>query len=41
MIFSGKAEVEASEKTGEIEKQLTMVGQLVIERDSSVKASGR
>ena len=33
-IFSGKAEAKAAEKEGEI-------GQLVVERDFLVKASGR
>jgi len=40
-IFSGKAEVKAAEKEGEIEKLHAKIGQLVVERDFLVKASGR
>ena len=40
-IFSGKAEVQAAEKEGEIEKLHAKIGQLVVERDFLVKASGR
>ncbi|WP_302664676.1 transposase [Alloyangia pacifica] len=40
-IFSGKAEAKAAEKEGEIEKLHAKIGQLVVERDFLVKASGR
>ncbi|BAQ68838.1 transposase [Rhodovulum sulfidophilum] len=40
-IFSGKAEAKAAEKEGEIEKLHAKIGQLVMERDFLVKASGR
>ncbi|SFQ16715.1 transposase, partial [Tranquillimonas alkanivorans] len=39
-IFSGKAEVKAAEKVGEIEKLHAKIGQLVVERDFLAKASG-
>lgn len=40
-MFSGKAEENAAEKVGEIEKLHAKVGQLVVERDFLAKASGR
>ncbi|PYF12622.1 transposase [Rhodobacter viridis] len=40
-IFSGKAGAKAAEKEGEIEKLHAKIGQLVVERDFLVKASGR
>ncbi|NDK35270.1 transposase [Rhodovulum sulfidophilum] len=40
-IFSGKAEAKAAEKENEIEKLHAKIGQLVVERDFWVKASGR
>ncbi|MBL3559640.1 hypothetical protein JMM65_02450 [Rhodovulum sulfidophilum] len=40
-IFSGKAEAKAAEKENEIEKMHAKIGQLVVERDFWVKASGR
>ena len=40
-IFSGKAEAKAAAKEGEIEKLHAKIGQLVLERDFLVKASGR
>ena len=39
-IFSGKADAKATEKEGEIEKLHAKIGQLVVERDFLVKASG-
>ncbi len=41
VIFSGKAEAKAAAKEGEIEKLHAKIGQLVVERDFLVKASGR
>ncbi|WP_371742016.1 hypothetical protein [Citreicella sp. C3M06] len=38
--FSGKAEAKAAEREGEIEKLPAKIGQLVLERDILVKASG-
>ena len=40
-IFSSKTEAKAAEKEGEIEKLHAKIGQLVVERDFLVKASGR
>lgn len=40
-IFSVKGEAKAAEKEGEIEKLHAKIGQLVVERDFLVKASGR
>ena len=40
-IFSRKAEAKAAAKEGEIEKLHAKIGQLVLERDFLVKASGR
>jgi transposase len=40
-LFSGKSEARAAEREGEIEKLHAKIGQLVVERDFSAKASGR
>ena len=40
-VFSGKAEVQAAEKEGEIEKLRAKIGQLLVERDFLARASGR
>jgi len=40
-VFSGKAEVAAAEREGELEKLHAKIGQLVVERDFLAKASGR
>jgi transposase len=41
VVFSGKAEAQAAEKEGEIEKLHAKIGQLLVERDFLAKASGR
>ena len=40
-VFAGKAEAAAAEREGELEKLHAKIGQLVVERDFSAKASGR
>ncbi len=40
-VFSGKAEVQAAETEGEIEKLRAKIGQLLVERDFLARASGR
>ncbi len=40
-VFSGKAEAQAAEKEGEIEKLHARIGQLLVERDFLAQASGR
>lgn len=40
-LFTGKAEAKAAEKEGEIERLHAKIGQLVVERDFLLKASGR
>lgn len=40
-VFSGKAEAAAAERAGEPETLHAKIGELVVERDFSAKASGR
>ncbi len=40
-VFSGKAEATDTLREGEVEKLHAKIGQLVVERDSLSKASGR
>ena len=40
-VFSGRAEAAAAEREGEVEKLHAKIGQLLVERDSLAKASGR